>query len=70
MSRVPTVRQVDLNRILRALKDNDLIAGRIEVRPGGEVIIIPASSSTQVSGPADELERWRQERARRAAQRT
>ncbi len=68
MSRVPTVRQADLNRVLRALKDANLTAGRIEVRPGGEVIIIPTSSTAQPAS-ADPLEHWRQERARRAAQR-
>lgn len=67
MSRVPTVRKADLDRVLKALKDAGLTCGAVLVRPGGEVVITPAPAGeappTLTATPAGEqpadLDSWR-----------
>lgn len=71
MPRAATVRQADLQRAIRALQAAGMGVARIEVRPGGEVVIVPGPALTlgeAASQPPDELTAWREQRARRAAQ--
>jgi len=76
MPRVPTVRQADLDRAIRALKGAGLGVGRIEVRPGGEVVIVPAPlpkagddkpslTPETPAGELSDLDRFRLEKQRR-----
>lgn len=77
MPRVPTVRAADLDRVLKALAKAGQVAGRVEVRPGGEVVIIPkAAPIAGAADPADltpdmppgevsDLERFRAEKRQR-----
>ncbi len=66
MSRVPGVRKADLDRAIKALKDAGCTVARVEVRPGGQVDIIPALTG---AGQLDELEAWRVKRASGATKR-
>jgi len=67
MSRVPTVRKADLDRVLKALKAAGQVAACVVVRPGGDVVITPAPADqpraalTVVSadGQPDNLDSWR-----------
>jgi hypothetical protein len=64
MSRVPTVRKADLDRVLAALKAQGLQPASVVVRPGGEVVITPgvaAADLTPTGAPvvADPLDTWR-----------
>lgn len=68
MSRVPTVRKADLDRVLKALRDDGLAPGRIVVRPGGEVEITPALTVASAMPQAGSLDERRARRAERAAQ--
>lgn len=79
MSRVPTVRQADLDRVLKALKAAGYGPASIVVRPGGEVVITPGPAVAGNAGaltpeePAakpEDLDGWRarkRERGGRAA---
>lgn len=69
MSRVPTVRKADLDRVLKALADAGQRVARIEVKPGGQVDIIPADLTSANVTSLNALDRRRAERAQRAAQR-
>jgi hypothetical protein len=42
MPRGPTLRQADVERVIRALAAHGLAPGRIEIAPGGTVVITPA----------------------------
>jgi hypothetical protein len=68
MSRVPTVRKADLDRVLKALADRGQHAATIIVRPGGEVEITPALTTDAPGAQGgDELAAWREKRRGRAA---
>lgn len=70
MSRVPTVRKADLDRAIKALRDAGYSVQRIEARPGGVLLIIPALTGAAGGGQVDDLDQRRQRRnAERAAQR-
>lgn len=67
MPRVPTVRQADLDRVMKALKANGQGAARIEVRPG-EVIIIPGALTDGEPSPhLSDLDAWRERKRGRSA---
>jgi hypothetical protein len=71
MPRVPTVRQADLDRALRALKAQGLGVARIEVRPGGEVVIVPGPlTPAEPPREVSDLERFRAEKAARGGRAT
>lgn len=71
MSRVPTVRGADLDRVFKALAKAGLTASQIVVRPGGEVVISPQSAQApgltdeQPAGEVSDLERFRAEKKQR-----
>lgn len=70
MPRVPTVRQADLERTLRALAAQGLTAARVEITPAGVVIIPgPAGAAAALTAPSagvtSYLDEWRAERRRR-----
>lgn len=68
MSRRPTVRQADLDRVFKTLSANGHRAASIVVRPGGEVEITTALTTDPTEGQVDDLSAWRSKRARRADQ--
>jgi hypothetical protein len=47
MSRTPTLRKADLDRVLKALADKGLGVASVVVRPGGEVVITPTALTGQ-----------------------
>lgn len=61
MARV-AVRKVDLNRVLKALKDDGQTVGRVIVKPSGEVEILTGKPEATLTA----LEKSRAERDRRA----
>jgi len=80
MARVPTVRKADLDRVLAALAAAGQVATRVEVRPGGVVVIVPGAApdpaARETGSPAGltlvapdaqpaTLEEWRERRKRR-----
>lgn len=81
MTRVPTIRQAAVARVLKALKAEGFDAAQIVMRPTGEVVITagagigpPAAqplSATPTPSKPDNLDDWRARKAdreRRAAQ--
>lgn len=70
MPRVPTVRRSDLDRTLAALKSAGHEVARVELRPGGEIVILTGEpQAPQVAAPATGLDAWREKkRGLRAAQ--
>lgn len=64
MSRVATVRKADLDRVLKALRDDGQTVGRVEIEPSGKVVILPGAPE----GALTPLEKWRAQRDRDAAQ--
>lgn len=67
MTRTPTIRKADLDRVLKAIKDAGQEVGSIVVRPGGVVEITPALTTGGSAAQRDELAQWRERRnARRA----
>jgi hypothetical protein len=67
MPRVPTVRQADLDRVLKAMKANGRGVARIEIRPG-EVIIIPGALTEEGPSPQlSDLDAWREKQRGRGA---
>lgn len=68
VSRVPTVRKADLDRVLKSLADHGQRPGTIIVRPSGEVEITPALTGEPAGGQGDDLDEWRRRRAERKAQ--
>jgi hypothetical protein len=69
MPRAPAIRKADLDRVLKAIADAGQIVARVEIRPGGQIDIIPALTSDISASQLDELEAWRAKRGGRAAQR-
>lgn len=65
MSRVPTVRKADLDRVLKALRDDGQTVGRVEVEPGGKVVILTGKPDTTLTA----LELARARRGDREARR-
>lgn len=63
MTRVPTVRKADLDRVLKALADAGKEVGRVEVEPGGKVTILTGAPEATLTP----LQRDLAERARRAS---
>lgn len=63
MARVATVRKADLDRVLKALRDDGQTVGRIEVEPGGKVVILTGQPEATLTP----LERWRVENGRSRA---
>jgi hypothetical protein len=62
MPRVPTVRKADLDRVLKALKDNGQAAVRVEML-GNAVTIFPGSLTGDAPSPhLSELDAWREKR--------
>ncbi|MFI4936001.1 MAG: hypothetical protein ACHP7N_15390 [Caulobacterales bacterium] len=49
MSRVPTVRKADLDRVLKALMDAGETIDRVEVKPSGEVVILTGKQSAPLT---------------------
>jgi len=84
MPRAPTVRRSDLDRVLAALRAAGQDVARVEIRPGGEVVIVPtarpqvgaeqtALTPTPTAALPADLDGWRarkQQRGGRAAQGT
>lgn len=75
MSRGPAVRQADIARVLKTLKEAGLEAASITIRAGGEVVIIPGpltarGEAQHLADPsANELDAFRaRKHARRQAQ--
>ena len=52
MPRGPTPRQSDIDRVLKALAARGLAAAKIEVRPGGGVVITPGPAPAAGAQPA------------------
>lgn len=52
MPRGPALRQADVERVIRALAAHGLAPARIEIAPGGGVVIIPRPAA-DVSAAAD-----------------
>jgi hypothetical protein len=67
MPRGPTLRQADVERVIRALAAHGLAPSRIEIAPGGGVVIIPrpaAADAAPLTPPLDgvsvtSLDLWR-----------
>lgn len=61
MPRVPTVRKADLDRALAALKAAGHQVARVEVKPGGDIIILTgeplAANDLHAASP---LDAWRE----------
>ena len=76
MSRVPTVRAADLARTLAALKACGFGPARVELQPGGGIVITPGPLTAGGAGvtpaePVDDLTVWRRKKhGRHAAQGT
>lgn len=70
MPRVPTVRRSDLDRTLSALKAAGHEVSRVELRPGGEIVILTGEpQAAHVAADPSGLDAWRErKRALRAAQ--
>lgn len=70
MPRVPTVRKADIDRTLAALKAAGHDVARVELRPGGEVVILTGQPlPPQGAAPVSALDEWREKkRGARAAQ--
>lgn len=78
MARAPTVRRADLDRVLAALARAGQVAARVEVKPGGVVVIVPGPAPVEIAAanapaltlvedrdkPAD-LDQWRASRKQR-----
>jgi hypothetical protein len=45
VTRVPTVRKADLDRVLKALRDDGQSVGRVEVEPGGKITIFTGEAA-------------------------
>lgn len=61
MPRSPTVRRSDLDRTLAALKAAGHEVARVELRPGGEIVILTGDSQVaQVAAPVSALDAWRE----------
>ena len=65
MPRVGTVRQRDLDRVMKSLSQAGQLVGRVEVRPTGEIIVFPALGVSPVDSNVDDLDGWRAQRADR-----
>jgi hypothetical protein len=81
MPRAPTIRAADLDRVLKALAKAGQTVDRVEVRPGGSVLIVPkpapARAPTAAADPAatltpeppardvSDLDRFREEKRKR-----
>lgn len=62
MTRVPTVRSADVDRVLKAMKRNGTGVARIFLRPG-EVEIIPGALTDDGPAPQlSDLDAWREKR--------
>lgn len=75
MPRVPTVRQADLERTLRALAAQGLAPARVDITPTGVTIIpgpanapSPALTANEPRVSPTRLDDWREGRRTRAAQ--
>lgn len=65
--RVPTVRQRDLDRVVKALKQGGQAVGRVEMRPSGEIVIFPALAASPLDSQVDDLDLWRARRDARSS---
>lgn len=69
MSRVPAVRRADLDRSIAALKSAGLTVTRVEINPGGQVVILTGNAGEPQGGASvSALDNWRSKRDARAAQ--
>jgi hypothetical protein len=59
MPRVPTVRQADLARVIKALIDAGQGVARVIVRPGGVVEIVPGLTPPAPAPEPTPLDAWR-----------
>lgn len=55
MPRGPALRQADVERVIRALAAHGLAPARIEIAPGGGVVIIPRPAAAAPAADADPL---------------
>lgn len=68
MPRVNTVRQRDLDRVMKALSQRGQPVARVEVKPSGDIVVIPVLPGGVAEEPKTALEEWRMKRALRSAE--
>ena len=70
MPRVNTVRQRDLDRVMKALSQTGQPVARVEVKPSGDIIVIPMLPAGSAEQPTSSLDEWRMKRALRSTERS